>query len=95
MLRPQVVQDVPEPPVHLFQDGHVLLSRPAPQPAQPAQRVVHPRVTGRRRPAGHRLRAIRLHVAGGCCFSHGPFGIKVLIFVPCTLLACAAAAAGE
>jgi hypothetical protein len=49
--------------VHLFQDGHVFLGRPAAQPAQPRDGLVDPHVTGRR------------------CLSHGPFGIKVLIFV--------------
>ncbi len=62
--------------MYLFQDGHVLLGRPALQPSQPRDSVIHPRVTG------------------GWCFRHGPFGIKVLIFIPCILLICAAAAAG-
>jgi len=52
--------------VHLFQDGHMLLGRPAPQPAQPGDGVINPRVTGSR------------------CFSHAPFGIKVLIFIACS-----------
>jgi hypothetical protein len=46
MLRPQVVQDVPEPSVHLFKDGDVLLGWPALESAQARHCVIHPRVTG-------------------------------------------------
>jgi hypothetical protein len=46
MFRAEVVQDVPEPPVHLFEDGHMLLGRPAPEPTEPGNGVIHPRVTG-------------------------------------------------
>jgi hypothetical protein len=67
MLRPQIVQDVAEPSVHLFEHGDVLLGRPALQPAQARDGVIHPHVTGWR------------------CLRRGPFGLKVLIFVPCTL----------
>ena len=45
-------------------------------------------------PAQARDGVIHPRVTGGWRFSHGPFGIKVLIFTPCTLLAGAAAAAG-
>ena len=54
--------------MHLFQDGDVLLGRPASEPGQARHGVIHPRVTG------------------GWCFSHGPFGIMVLIFIARTLL---------
>jgi len=42
--------------------------------------------------AGHGV--IHPRVTGDWCFSHGPFGIMVLIFISCTLLARAAVAAG-
>ena len=53
--------------MHLFQDGDVLLGRPASEPGQARHGVIHPRVTG------------------GWCFSHGPFGIIVLMFIFSTL----------
>ena len=43
--------------------------------------------------AGHGV--IHPRVTGDRCFSHGPFGIMVLIFISCTLLARAAVAAGR
>jgi predicted lipid carrier protein YhbT len=46
MLRVEVVQDVAEPSVHLFQDGDVLVGWPASELAQARYRVIHPRVTG-------------------------------------------------
>src|SRR3984957_15643479 len=46
VLRVEVVQDVAEPPVRLFQDGDVLLGRTARKPAQARHRVIHARVPG-------------------------------------------------
>jgi hypothetical protein len=40
----ELAQDVPEPPVHLFQDGHVILRGPAAQAAQPGDGGIHPGV---------------------------------------------------
>jgi hypothetical protein len=42
----ELAQDVPEPPVHLFQDGHVILRGYAAQPAQPGDGGIHPGVAG-------------------------------------------------
>jgi hypothetical protein len=36
-------------------------------------------------PAQARDGVIHPRVTGGWCFSHGPFGIMVLIFISCTL----------
>jgi hypothetical protein len=63
LLRIQVVQDVPQPAVRLFEHGDVFVDRSPRQAAQTRDGVIHAVVTG------------------GRSLSHGPFGIKVLIFV--------------
>jgi hypothetical protein len=44
----ELAQDVPEPPVYLFEHGDMLVRRPARQAAQPGDGIVDPLVTCRR-----------------------------------------------
>jgi hypothetical protein len=46
MVLGEFAQDVPEPAVHLFQDGHVLFYGLALQAAQRRHGGIHPGVTG-------------------------------------------------
>jgi len=46
LLLAYIVQDVPQPAVHLFQDGHMLLGRAALEAAQTRDGVVHAIVAG-------------------------------------------------
>ena len=46
LLLAHIVQDVPQPPVYLFQDGHMFLGRPALEAAQTRDGFVHAIVAG-------------------------------------------------
>jgi hypothetical protein len=43
----ELTQDVPEPPVHLFEHGDMLINRPSRQAAQPGHGIVDPLITCR------------------------------------------------
>lgn len=75
----ELAQDVPEPSVHLFQNGHVLIGRRPGQPVQLRYGLIDPRVTrrrqARRRPSGTAFpRGGGLFLPGGLISPRPPRG---------------------